>query len=172
MKCLTSVVRLVALALYLAAGQASANITYSFSGATFSDGGMLTGTFTTNNAINSLVSANITTSPGAGGFGFTYTLGTATSFSSLPTILVFNSLPSADNILQVTFNPSLTAIGAPIRIGTFDSFEQRLALPHRTITAGAAVIAGAIPEPESYALMLAGLSLLGLAARRRKQKAA
>ena len=29
----------------------------------------------------------------------------------------------------------------------------------------------AIPEPETYAMMLAGLGLLGLAARRRKQKA-
>ena len=28
-----------------------------------------------------------------------------------------------------------------------------------------------IPEPETYAMMLAGLGLLGLAARRRKQKA-
>ena len=31
---------------------------------------------------------------------------------------------------------------------------------------------GAIPEPETYAMLLAGLGLLGFAARRRKQKAA
>ena len=35
-----------------------------------------------------------------------------------------------------------------------------------------APIAAAIPEPETYALMLAGLGLLGFAARRRKQKEA
>ncbi len=31
---------------------------------------------------------------------------------------------------------------------------------------------GAIPEPETYAMMLAGLGLLGFVARRRKQKQA
>jgi len=172
MKCLSSVVRFATLGLLLAAGQASANITYSFSGAAFSDGGSLTGSFTTNDAINALVSASITTSPAAGGFGLTYTLANSTSFSALPTILVFDSpAGTTDNILQVTFNPSLSATGAPIRIGQFDSFEQHLALPHRTLVSGSAVI-GAIPEPETYAIMLAGLGVLGFAARRRKYKAA
>jgi hypothetical protein len=31
-------------------------------------------------------------------------------------------------------------------------------------------VAAPIPEPEAYAMMLAGLGLLGVAARRRKQK--
>ena len=48
MKCFSWMVRLLLLSLSLAAGQALANITYTFSGATFSDGGTLTGNFTTN----------------------------------------------------------------------------------------------------------------------------
>jgi hypothetical protein len=33
-------------------------------------------------------------------------------------------------------------------------------------------VAAPVPEPETYAMMLAGLGLLGFMARRRKQKAA
>jgi hypothetical protein len=165
MKCVSHVVRLFGLALLLTAGQASANITYTFSGVTFSDAGTLTGTFTTNDAINSLVNYNITTSPGAGGLGFNYTPATSNSSStSLPSILVL-STPALDNILQVTFS-SLTATGSPITIGTFDSFEQHLTA-RRDITGGSAVVA-AVPEPESYAMLLAGFALLAFAARRKR----
>ena len=69
---------LVGVVLFLSAGQASANIVYTFSGVTFSDGGTLTGTFTTNDTFNTLLDFNITTSPGAG-LGFTYTPLTAGS---------------------------------------------------------------------------------------------
>jgi hypothetical protein len=37
---------------------------------------------------------------------------------------------------------------------------------------GNSLIFAPIPEPESYAMMLAGLGFLGFMARRRKQKAA
>ena len=36
----------------------------------------------------------------------------------------------------------------------------------------AGVPVGVVPEPETYAMLLAGLGLLGFAARRRKQKEA
>ena len=42
-------------------------------------------------------------------------------------------------------------------------------LHQRAITAGYATSITAVPEPETYAMMLAGLGLLGFAARRRKQ---
>lgn len=35
---------------------------------------------------------------------------------------------------------------------------------------GGGVLAPAIPEPETYAMLLAGLGVLGFAARRRKQR--
>ncbi|MET0166727.1 MAG: PEP-CTERM sorting domain-containing protein, partial [Vicinamibacterales bacterium] len=155
--------------LLLATGQASANIVYTFSGVTFSDGGTLTGTFTTNDTFNALLDFDITTSPGAG-LGFTYTPLTAGSSStSLPFIIVL-STAAMDEILQVTFAGGLTATGAPITIGTFDSFEQSR-LERRDIVAGSAIVAPVtVPEPSTLVL-LATTGVLGVltSLRRRRQ---
>src|SRR5262249_48171210 len=141
------------------AGHASANIVYTFSGVTFSDGGTLTGTFTTNNAINALVDFDVTTSGGSL-VGFHYTMGTAISFSSLPAILVLET-PTLTHILEVTFSGGLTALGAPILIGMLDSFEQDPSTTHRQIVAGAVVVTPTgVPEPSTVALV--SISVLGL----------
>ena len=71
----------VGLILSLAAGQAPANILYTFSGATLDGGGTLTGSFTTDDAISALLDFDITTSAGAG-IGFHYTHETAGSSST------------------------------------------------------------------------------------------
>jgi hypothetical protein len=156
----------VGIALFLTVGQASANVMFTFSGVTFSDGGTLTGTFTTNDGLNALVGFDITTSAGTG-IGFHYTIASAgSSSSSLPFILVL-STASLDNILQVTFTGGLTALGAPILIGTFDSFEQA-GTARRDITAGAAIVAEVL-EPSTIALLGIGvLGLLAYAPRRRQ----
>ena len=175
MKCFSWMVRLLLLSLSLTAGQALANITYTFSGATFSDGGTLTGNFTTNDPRTSLLDYNITTSAGAGGIGLNYTTANSESTpTALPFILVLDSpnVASAANILQVTF-ANLTPTGSLITLGTFSSFEQHAqGNARRDITAGSVIVAAAIPEPETYGMMLAGLGLLGFVARRRINKVA
>src|ERR1700682_4500540 len=140
---------LVGMVLFLTAGQASATILYTFSGGTFSGGGTLTGTFTTNDAITTLIGFDITTSAGAG-IGFHYTPATAGRAStSLPFIIVL-STPTLDHLLEVTFAGGLTALGAPILIGTFDSFEQGTAPARRDINAGSAIVRTAVPEPSTF----------------------
>jgi hypothetical protein len=172
MKRLISVVGMLGLALSLVASQASANIVYTFSGVTFDDGGTLTGTFETNDTFNSLVDFDITTSPGVA-IGFNYTPATATSGStSLPFILVLNSSLLTADLLQVTFT-NLTAAGAPITIGTNDSFEQGSSAAdptRRDIVSGEVVVATtAVPEPSTIALASIGLlGLLGFARLRRR----
>jgi PEP-CTERM motif len=153
--------------LLLAAGQASANIIFTFSGVTFSDGGTLSGTFTTNDAVNSLVDFDLLTSGGAA-VGFHYTPGTANSLSSLPFVLVVEPA-SLDHILQVTFAGGLTPLGAAITIGTFDSFEQ-IGTDHRDITAGSAAPAPTVPEPGTLLLLGAGMIVIGMAALRRRHQ--
>jgi hypothetical protein len=155
---------LCALALALATAEARADHVFTLSDVTFNDGGTATGTFTTDDALNSLVSFDITTSPGTD-IGFHYTPATAGSSSaSLPFILVL-STPSLNDILELTFT-NLTAAGAPITLGATDSFEQTPDA-RRTVVAGA-VVAAAVPEPSSVALAgTAALVGLGLCMHRR-----
>ena len=164
---LLSVVSLLGLTLTLWAGQASANIVYSFSGVTFNDGATLTGTFTTNDSFNALLNFDITTSAGTiPGFHFTPGTSDGTTSTSLPFILVANTpLTSFENVLQVTFN-NLTAAGAQIKLGAFDSFEQ--GPPgniKRVIEAGSVI---AVPEPSSVLFGIGGLGLLAYVVRRRR----
>jgi PEP-CTERM motif len=155
-----------ALAIALGGVEARADHIFSLSGVTFDDGGTATGTFTTNDALNSLVSYDITTSGGTLA-GFEYTPLTSISTpTSLPSILVVETA-SLDHILELTFS-GLTAAGSPLTLGDNISFEQDPSGAHRLVTAGE-VVAAAVPEPSSLLLGgLASLAGLGMWARRRR----
>jgi hypothetical protein len=147
---------------------ASANIVYTFSGASFDDGGSLTGTFTTDDSISSLLDYDITTSGGTLA-GFHYTPGSTDSFSSLPTILVLET-SGLEHLIQVTFSGGLTTTGALITIGQFDSFEQDPTGAHRQITGGEAIVAAVPGVPEPITLSLFGAGLIGATAMRLRRK--
>jgi hypothetical protein len=156
-----------ALVLALGAVEARADHVFTLSGVTFDDGGTATGTFTTNDALSSLVSFDIITSPGTN-IGFEYTPATSDSSStSLPFILVLNTPPALDNILELTFT-NLTVAGSLITIGDNDSFEQTLSA-RRVVVSGQVVSAAAVPEPSSLVTgSIAALAGLGICARRRR----
>jgi len=155
----------VGIVLMLAAGQAAANIIFTFSGATLSDGGSLTGTFETDDTATNLIDYDILTSGGVL-TGFNYTPATANSLSSLPFILVLEPA-SADPILQVTFDGGLTPLGAMILIGQFDSFEQ-VGTQKRPILAGSVAPVPTVPEPGT--LLLLGAAIIGAVVLRRRHQ--
>ena len=100
---------------------------FTLSGVSFDDERVkATGTFTTDDTLSSLVNYDITTSGGTL-TGFKYTHRSTTSFSSLPAILVLETA-SLDHLIQLTFT-GLSATGAPITIGQFDSFRRRPTAP-------------------------------------------
>ena len=152
----------LAAVLWLAAGQASANIIYTLS-ATFDDIGSLSGSFETNDARTALIDFDLTTFGGAA-VGFNYTSSTADSFSGLPSILVVET-SALDHILQVTFNGGLSPLGGPVLIGEFDSFEQS-GTARREIVSGSATVGTAVPEPATLGLL--ALGLLGVLASVRR----
>ncbi len=89
-----------------------------------------------------------------------------------PAIIVLNTPPDNDHILQLTFVGGLTAAGAQVTTNdTFGSFEQFPdGGPHRVFVSGGVVGPAAIPEPSS--IVLAGAAALtGLGCWRRKRRA-
>jgi PEP-CTERM motif len=158
---------LLGLALSVPASEVTASHVFALVGVTFDDGGTATGTFTTDDGLGVLLDYDIVTSLGSG-IGFEYTpLTSSSSSTALPFILVLNTPPALDNILQLTFT-GLTASGAPITLGTNDSFEQTLSA-RREVVAGEVVAVAAVPEPSTLALVGVGaFALVGYRHRRRK----
>ncbi len=101
---------------------------------------------------------------------------TQVSVGGLPNVLLPSSgfdqirlnLSHAAGSTDITASWELLASGGFVSGGSWGSFGSIFSNENYT---RAALITAAVPEPSSYAMLLAGLGLLSFAARRRKQKA-
>lgn len=159
----------LAAALMLSVVPARANVMFSVSGVT-TTGGALSGSFTTNDALSTIVSFSITTPASSGFSALTYNPSTASvTASTLPS--QFFRLDTTNNIdeLQFYFASGLTRTGGSL-LAT-NSYENQPTGGNRLlsgfVTANSAVLT-AVPEPMSLGLLSVGLAGLGLIRRKRR----
>jgi len=180
-----TLIRFIAFAFVLAASAAAQATTFNFS-YSFTDGNKVTGSFdgTANgNLVTGLshisVSLNGNAFPGSGSLG-------AYSFDSLKSEWSNNAVVSFDGLhSNFAFSDGhpddlgaiflLLPYYSPVDENTATTDLAQFLLPDgsNSVDVGRDIVAAnwtvtAVPEPETYAMMLAGLGLIGFAARRRK----
>ena len=167
--------RLIAIAAAIAAMTAAAPAwaakVFVLDNVTLQGGGTLTGSFTTDDALTSLLGVNITASSGTFGPGvfstFTYNNAALANWVSLPSQGFQISTSGAAQQLRLDFFP-LTASGANI---LHTSNEYQNTGGGRAVTGGRVVldVPSAVPEPATWAMMITGFGLAGVAIRRRRE---
>lgn len=128
-------------------------------GVTHVEAGAFTDTFTFTGVSGGDVTASLLT------FGFTS--GTDLDFTSVD-LNGISFLVGATGALEVVSGGPYTVMGGPIVL-TVQGIAGPMLSPGTSVTAsyGGSANITAVPEPETYALMLAGLGVVGMLTRRR-----
>jgi PEP-CTERM motif len=163
----------VALASAMALPAQAAILNWALGGVTFADGGTASGTFSTDTATGFVTAFNVSTAGGSTLSPFSYTAGTSTVQDNLfapQSFLLINT--AITRYVALVFANPLTAGGVnSLAIGNFPvgSYECDNCNAVRYVTSGfATTVTAAVPEPTSWALMIAGFGLVGGAMRRRR----
>lgn len=157
-------------ALASAGSAQAASIVWTLSNVTFDDGATASGTFTVDSVTGQTTSVNISTTAGLLS-AFTYDGMNSQIFSNnlFPNSFLAAHVPNIDRYLNLTFTGLLTAPGSnPLALGIFpnpSSFECNNCNVVRYAISGLAT--AAVPEPATWAMMIAGFGLVGAAMRRR-----
>lgn len=103
--------------------------------------------------------------------GLTVGSGANFNFSGLDIDLIETVVPPvvSSSIIPVPGGPSLAH--ASVSVFFSDGSSGTASLVQQDWNLNQDLVIGAVPEPETYAMLLAGLGLLGFAARRRQQNA-
>lgn len=170
----------VAMAAWISGAGATQTI-WKLDGITFSDGGIATGWFALDDSAPGLIADYEIQTPTIADFtGVSYTLDNnegpignivrqnATYYTSPGGFL---ALTFAAPILNANSTVRAAALGTtiPLNLGSIDNYEILFtSLAGRNIVAGS--IVAVVPEPQSAALIVAGLALVGMIAAHRRQR--
>lgn len=166
------------LALAFTTSASAAEVIWTLDGATFTDGGIATGSFTYDASLNTISSFSVSVSGGdtATFPAFTWDPGTAiVSTLSLPSNNFINFI-AVGSLRQLRVSPlsPFTDAGGTIGFDLSNSFAADCfnCAPFRRFASGSfvgrPVGAPAVPEPATWAMMLLGFFGIGAAMRRQR----
>jgi hypothetical protein len=170
-----------ALAMMLGAAQASqaAIVDWTLSNGTFDDGGTFFGAFQVDTSTDTITDWNVTTTSGLFGTNYAVGSGGGGPFLTFNDAFDSGSGPSFSQSYLFFFNGfDLTNIplGGPGSVahlaGRETAYIFRPFLSSRTVTGGQAVglLAGGVPEPATWLMMILGAGLAGTKLRQRRRQ--
>jgi hypothetical protein len=142
---------------------ASADIVWTLDNVQFLGGETATGSFTTDNSLDTIESFSIAVTGGASGdFTATNSVG-----NFLPMDAAFFTLTPPAGVLNLFFAAPLTSAGGPVQINLGNDNLNPLLIGRSYNPEVVGVETSAVPEPLTIPVLAGGLILLGFALRRK-----